>query len=137
MCFTVSQSVTAGVMSALVVQGQQLTLQQMCVQMHSEGAAQQLHHSPLPPPLLHIRSGAEHHHLPHPHSHPHLHEAVGLPVPGSARRSSGISSAGFGTLQLQSSPSMDTSSCRWVRFSFGRHASTLACTALLTLSIDR
>lgn len=85
------------------------------MQMHGDGAAQQLHHSPLPPPLLHIRSGAEHHHLPHPHSHPQLHEAAGLPVPGSARRSSGIPSAGFGTLQLQSSPSMDTSSCRWVR----------------------
>lgn len=99
----------------------------MCVQMHGEGAAQQLHHAPLPPPLLHIRSGSDHHHLHHPSSHQHALETVGLPVPSSARRSSGISGAGFGTLQLQSSPSLDTSSCRWVRFSCGGHACTLTC----------
>lgn len=90
----------------------------MCTQGHGEGAAQQMHHPPLPPPLLHIRSGSDHHHRHHlhpSHSQPHLHDVVGLPVPGSARRTSGISGAGFGTLQLQSSPSMDTSSCRWVR----------------------
>jgi hypothetical protein len=100
-----------------VQQGLRLKQLQLCMQVHGEGAAQQMHHPPLPPPLLHIRSASDHHHhhLHSSHSQPHLHDVVGLPIPGSARRTSGISGAGFGTLQLQSSPSMDTTSCRWVR----------------------
>lgn len=81
--------------------------------LQNEDALQHNHdHHPLPPPLLHITTGGDHGHLLH-HSRSHSHDGMGLPVPGSARRSSGISGTGFGTLHLQSSPSMDTSSCRW------------------------
>ena len=73
-----------------------------------------VHHHRLLPPLLHVHAGHDH----GLHGHVHHEPVVGLPPPpGSVHRGSQQLGSGFGTLQLQSSPSMDTSSCRWVRCS--------------------